>query len=44
LKVPDEIPVALATAAYVIGLAMALKNTLRVIAPSLDSAAAPIIH
>jgi hypothetical protein len=42
MKVPDEVAVALVTAACVIGLAVAFKNVLHVNAPFLFSTAAPI--
>ncbi len=42
MKVPDEIAVALVTAACVIGLAIGFKNVLNVNTPFLFSTAAPI--
>ncbi|MGZ8892302.1 MAG: hypothetical protein ACXW1R_05110 [Halobacteriota archaeon] len=42
MKVPDEIAVALVTAACVIGLAIAFKNVFNVNVPFLFSTAAPI--
>jgi len=42
MKVPDEILVALVTAACVIGLAIAFKNVFNVNAPFLSSIATPI--
>jgi hypothetical protein len=42
MKVPDEIAVALVTAACVIGLAIAFKNVLNISSPFLFSTAAPI--
>jgi len=42
MKVPDEILVALVTAACVIGLAIAFKNVFNVNSPFLFSTAAPL--
>ena len=42
MKVPDEIEVALVTAACVLGLAVAFKNVFNVNAPFLFSTAAPM--